>query len=385
MWIEKKTNSQGVRYAYCERYTLPNGQKRRATVTLNNNTTHAKKQATILLQEKVQKALAKFDEEETHSQRFYTVAKDWQAYKDVTTKETTNKSRANYVNKLLQMVSSDTLLTDITPIQIEEFCNRIYYTEGYSYAYSKAVLYSVKSIYRYARKKRLIGDIQDILDISIKQKPITIEDIKSRDSKLLSSDELKQLYDGLAKEHKRISLLAEFMALTGLRCGECLALREEDYNRFNKSININGTLRRFGNALDPSTRTSPKNSYSIRDVSLSDRAIEILNLVILENKKSTLSKSYYKKSTYIWTTAKGCPLNIQFINRIFKRVPVNGRTITTHALRHTHISMLAEMGIPLKAIMARVGHNDPNTTLKIYTHVTQSAKDEIIHKLNRIG
>lgn len=36
-------------------------------------------------------------------------------------------------------------------------------------------------------------------------------------------------------------------------------------------------------------------------------------------------------------------------------------------LRHTHISMLAEAGVDLKTIMQRVGHNDPDTTLRIYT------------------
>ncbi|WP_353057139.1 MULTISPECIES: hypothetical protein [Paenibacillus] len=32
--------------------------------------------------------------------------------------------------------------------------------------------------------------------------------------------------------------------------------------------------------------------------------------------------------------------------------------------------MLAEAGVVLKTIMQRVGHDDPDTTLKVYTHVT---------------
>ena len=43
--------------------------------------------------------------------------------------------------------------------------------------------------------------------------------------------------------------------------------------------------------------------------------------------------------------------------------------------------MLAEMNVPLKAIMQRVGHNDPNTTLQIYTHVTENMKAETRAKL----
>lgn len=33
--------------------------------------------------------------------------------------------------------------------------------------------------------------------------------------------------------------------------------------------------------------------------------------------------------------------------------------------------------------MQRVGHNDPNTTLSIYTHVTKSMHDDVINKLNQ--
>lgn len=37
--------------------------------------------------------------------------------------------------------------------------------------------------------------------------------------------------------------------------------------------------------------------------------------------------------------------------------------------------------MPLKAIMERVGHHDPKTTLSIYTHVTNSMSKELDNKL----
>ena len=47
-------------------------------------------------------------------------------------------------------------------------------------------------------------------------------------------------------------------------------------------------------------------------------------------------------------------------------------------------SLLAEQGVPLKAIMQRVGHNEPRTTMAVYTHVTESMKQEAVAALNRI-
>ncbi|UTH14864.1 tyrosine-type recombinase/integrase [Macrococcus equipercicus] len=45
--------------------------------------------------------------------------------------------------------------------------------------------------------------------------------------------------------------------------------------------------------------------------------------------------------------------------------------ITTHTLRHTHISLLSQQGTSLKAIMERIGHSDHRTTLQFYSHVTE--------------
>lgn len=61
------------------------------------------------------------------------------------------------------------------------------------------------------------------------------------------------------------------------------------------------------------------------------------------------------------------------------------KRVTTHTLRHTHISTLAQLGINLKAIQERVGHSDYKTTLEIYTHVTDQMAKDMISKLENIG
>ena len=92
----------------------------------------------------------------------------------------------------------------------------------------------------------------------------------------------------------------------------------------------------------------------------------------------------YKDKGFIFTTKRGTPYQLTAINNILKRVQLGGKKISSHIFRHTHISLLTEMGIPLKAIMQRVGHNNPNTTLKIYTHVTEQMKAEISNKLKAL-
>jgi integrase len=41
--------------------------------------------------------------------------------------------------------------------------------------------------------------------------------------------------------------------------------------------------------------------------------------------------------------------------------------------------------VPIKAIMERVGHRDESITLRIYSHISGTIKNEISQKLNQIN
>jgi len=58
------------------------------------------------------------------------------------------------------------------------------------------------------------------------------------------------------------------------------------------------------------------------------------------------------------------------------------KRLSTHIFRHTHISQLAELGVNHKAIMQRVGHANPDMTIRIYTHVTKKTEQDLLDKLN---
>ncbi|WP_242069687.1 tyrosine-type recombinase/integrase [Paenibacillus dendritiformis] len=63
------------------------------------------------------------------------------------------------------------------------------------------------------------------------------------------------------------------------------------------------------------------------------------------------------------------------MERLLKKTSIK-KEATPHIFRHTHISMLAEAGVDLKTIMQRVGHDNPDTTLRIYTHVTEKMRKD---------
>lgn len=380
MWIEERQSKKGTRYKYCERFELPNGEIRKVSVIFNTNSSHARKQATIELQRKYEQAVKEIDINKVVT--YYDVAMSWLEHTEPTVKRSTHINHTIYVNKIFSYIDKALPIADLTAVRLEDVLHKVYYVENLSYSYTRATFTTMKAIYKHAKRKKLIPSLIDFEDIEIKKKPFSHSDIAKKQNKFLDAVELKETLMQLSKIDSRISLLFEFISLTGLRIGELLALRYSDYDKENATININGTIQYDYKNSSEIKRGTPKNIYSVRNVSLSDRAVSILDSIMLENKRRSLWFEGYIDHGYIFTSSRGNPYDIQFLNRRLKGVHIEGKHLTTHIFRHTHISMLAELGVPLKTIMQRVGHNDPNTTLSIYTHVTKSMHDDVINKLN---
>lgn len=381
MWVETLTNSKGTRYKYCERYELPNGDTRKVSITLNSNSTYARKQASIELQNKIKDVINQLHLDPNIT--MYEVAQLWLEHTEPTIKIATHINHVTHVKKIFTYIDTKIPLVKVTPIMIENMVHGVYYKENLSYHYATSILATIRAIFNYAKRRRILKDIYEIKEISIKKKPFTHSEIVKKQNKFLDAVELKSVLDQLTKIAPRVALLIEFMSLTGLRIGELLALRYCDYDKEKATININGTLQYFYKNGSDTKRGTPKNMYSVRDISLDNRCVKILNTIITDNKRQSLWFKGYEEQGYIFTAKRGNPYDMQYINKLLKQVHIEGKHLTTHIFRHTHISILAELGIPLKAIMQRVGHNDPATTLSIYTHVTQQMKDDIVEKLNR--
>lgn len=389
MWIEKIENTKGIRYKYTERFKNPlSGKNMKISVTLNTNSKQAQKKALEMLADK-------FDEKFYAAERkkqmriqnltFKAVASEWLEYIQPTLKVSTHKNYIYAVDQMMNYIDDDTLLTDFSPAIAEKIINDMYYTKNFSRGTVQIKLVVIKSIFRYAQKMNYIDDITKYTEIKLNNKPVSKEELYKATNKFLSRAELTECLSQLKKINMRIALAMEFIALTGLRVGELLALKTGDYNKSAGTINVHGNRVKCLSVYDDNAIGTPKNIYSYRCIDLNDRARQILDSFILENRRRALwNGKTYKDKGFIFTTKRGTPYQLTAINNILKRVQLGGKKISSHIFRHTHISLLTEMGIPLKAIMQRVGHNNPNTTLKIYTHVTEQMKAEISNKLKAL-
>ena len=368
MFIEERILKDGsISYKYGESYKDPlTGKTRKVYLNSSKNTKAVQKEMQRLLTDKIEAILMNSIDVKTLTVE--TLVNEFVAIDKGLRKVTTQQNIEYHANTLLKWIEGDILVINLKAIYIQRMLNKCLLEKSFNYV--KRVYSVLKQALRYGKRMGYINDISYLEDVILKRPPRTTEEMTKAREKFLTKDELKTFLTALAKKNQRVALLFEFQALTGLRIGELRALRVKDYNAKNEYIDVNATLS------DKGLRLPPKNEYSARKVQLNQRARHILSTFIsLNHSRKQIMQNYMNPERYIFVTDGGVPYDSHYLNKILKSIPFN-KTVTTHTFRHTHISLLAEKQTPLKTIMARVGHNEPKTTLSIYTHVTDAMKEQ---------
>lgn len=162
----------------------------------------------------------------------------------------------------------------------------------------------------------------------------------------------------------------EILYWCGIRVGELLALTPSDFNYEKKTLRIDESYQRLKGR---DVITSPKTEKSKRVINVPDFLCEEICDYI---------KSLYKpaKDERIFASLSKSTLN----KTIKTGADAAGvQKIRTHDLRHSHISLLIDMGFTPLAIGERVGHETQEITLA-YAHLFPSRQIEMADRLNDI-
>ncbi len=357
------------KFKYEMKYRDPTSSKwKKVSVTMESNSSQAYNKAMRLLNEKIAKRTMPKDELEIPLEE---IANDFLGQKALRVKEITLNTNRYYLKALLRELPQGASLTEVNANFVQRYINHTVVNSSFGQA--KAMLSFIRQLLTYARKNGYIKNTSWLEDIELKAPPLTAKDVQAKDNKFLDKNELAEVLRQVKEINPIVAMILEFQSLTGLRIGELLALRFKDYK--DRCISVNGTYNAFGE------RTSPKNVYSIRKVQLNTRSVEIIEFFI-DQAKLQYQLVPPKLEEYIFITKGGLPYDVHFINKVLKRITFN-KHVSTHTFRHTHISMLAEHGVPLKAIMERVGHNEAQTTLSVYTHVTNEMKNIVADAIEK--
>jgi len=240
-------------------------------------------------------------------------------------------------------------------------------------------------------KNRVIADLKEILDFAccnydfdIKvasklQKVKTEKVVNQMDSEtnFWTYEEFKQFISVV--DDRYYYIVFNFFYYTGLRIGEICALNWNDINFERKTLRVNKTL---SNKVDDQLYiiTSPKTNNSIRFVDLDDNLVKLLK----EHKDSEKQLYGFNSSMFVFGNVK--PLAPTTFKRyLYKYIEIaNVKRITPHGFRHSHVSLLINLGCDSRDVANRIG--DTVTMIeKTYYHMFPTKKTHVINVLNQLN
>ncbi|MBQ3601166.1 MAG: site-specific integrase [Lachnospiraceae bacterium] len=159
----------------------------------------------------------------------------------------------------------------------------------------------------------------------------------------------------------------ELLYWCGIRCGECLSLTMEDFNLDEGTLRINKSYQRLEGK---DVITTPKTAKSNRVIKIPD--------FLVEEMQEYFSMLYgYKPTDRIF------PFTKSFLHHEMDRGSriAGVKRIRVHDLRHSHVSLLIQLGFSAVAIADRVGHESIVITYR-YAHLFPSEQTAMADKLN---
>ena len=194
---------------------------------------------------------------------------------------------------------------------------------------------------------------------------------KSREMKVLTQSEIIRFLNR-AKEEDYYELFLLELA-TGMRRGEVLALKWSDLNFKTGELRIERQVNVIHGEIIIS---EPKTKSSIRTAILPKALLKILS----EYRKNVESEWIFP-SPLDDAKPRNPPAVRKRLQLILERAGCP--KVRFHDLRHTFSTMALENGMDIKSLSATLGHNSSETTIDIYSHITDTMQRQVAAKIDR--
>ena len=250
-------------------------------------------------------------------------------------------------------------VNDITAADIRQWQNELI-KMGYSLTYLKTINNQLSAIFNYA-----------VRYYDLKSNPCakagSMGKSKAEEMDFWTGEEFRKFIDSVM--NKRLSYMA-FMTLywTGMRMGELLALNPKDVDLEKRTISITKSYQRLGKK---DVITPPKTPKSKRVITVP----EFLAADI---------KDYMDSLYELQENDRLFPITKYYLEHEMQRgIKESGvKRIRVHDLRHSHASMLIELGFSPLEIANRLGHEKVETTLNTYAHLYPNKQTKLAERLD---
>ena len=342
---DKKTGKWLIQY----RYTDWQGKRRKST----KRGFATKREAEEWLRNSLITQKADFD------MKFEDFWKMYCADMETRLREHTMRTKKYIVELKILPYFGNKRVNDITAADIRQWQNELI-KMGYSPTYLKTINNQLSAIFNYA-----------IRYYDLKSNPCakagSMGKSKTEEMDFWTVEEFRKFIDSVM--NKRLSYMA-FMTLywTGMRLGELLALNPKDVDLEKRTISITKSYQRLGKK---DVITPPKTPKSKRVITVPEfLAVDI--------------KDYMDSLYDLQENDKLFPITKYYLEHEMQRgIKESGvKRIRVHDLRHSHASMLIELGFSPLEIANRLGHEKVETTLNTYAHLYPNKQTKLAEQLD---
>ena len=342
---DKKTGKWLIQY----RYTDWQGKRRKST----KRGFATKREAEEWLRNFLITQKADFD------MKFENFWKMYYADMETRLREHTMRTKKYIVELKILPYFGNKRVNDITATDIRQWQNELIKI-GYSPTYLKTINNQLSAIFNYA-----------VRYYDLKSNPCakagSMGKSKAEEMDFWTGEEFRRFIDSVM--NKRLSYMA-FMTLywTGMRLGELLALNPKDVDLEKRTISITKSYQRLGKKDVITPPKTPK----------SKRVITIPEFLAADIKD-------YMDSLYdLQENDRLFPITKYYLEHEMQRgIKESGvKRIRVHDLRHSHASMLIELGFSPLEIANRLGHEKVETTLNTYAHLYPNKQTKLAERLD---
>ncbi len=274
-------------------------------------------------------------------------------------------------------VFGDRRMIDIRPVDIKNYITDLQ-TNGRSQFSDKPLAYRTvlkQYINLHALFEAAVED--EIIEYSpmqrMKRPKPRKDEPQNNKPKSYTAEEVKAIMDSLDTEPIKWRALMLFMIDSGCRRGEAVGLKWENIDfQSGKAEIINNAQYTEGKGVYITTPKSGKG----RTIYLNSPVLKVL-MQWKREQGILLFQQGVQRSEFVFTHENGQPIAPQaptaYMKRLGKKCGIE--SLHPHALRHTMASLSIANGADIVSVSQKLGHSEVSTTLNIYAHENEEAKE----------
>ncbi len=280
-------------------------------------------------------------------------------------REHTWMSKNNIIDKKILPYFANLKMNEIKPSDVLQWQNELLnHTDSngktYSLTYLKTIHNQLSAIFNHA------VNMYDLKSNPARKAGVIGKKESEKEMLFWTKEEYMKFSESMMD--KPLSFYAfELLYWCGLRVGEMLALTPEDFDFERKTLRVNKSYQRL---KGEDVVTAPKTDKSVRQVDMPDFLCEEM-------------QDYINSIYGVESNQRIFPVTKSYMHHEMDRgcAETGVKRIRIHDLRHSHVSLLINMGFDAVTIGNRVGHESIDITFR-YAHMFPSTQKDIVKRLN---